>query len=164
MNAPNKTYKKAQHECVQFANEVRGIIDGVELEAPTIRATRVPSNVQKELVKLGLSAQADLLAQAEEKMLTGSASDGVKNCRSAVEQVLAQLLDRTGVGRTNSFKNDLERLVGHKYLEQVLATAIHEYYYRMVSEDVHDKYGARPKRLNTFSTLLRPLFRTCSSA
>jgi hypothetical protein len=135
----------AQHECIQLANEVRGMVEGVELEAPGTRATRLPSNVQKELVKLRLTAQAELLTQAQDKMLTGNSPDGVKNCRSALEQVLDELLDREGLGRTVSFKHNLDRLVAQKYLEPVLASSIYQFYYRLVSEDAHDKYSPRPQ-------------------
>jgi hypothetical protein len=135
----------AQHECASFANETRGIVEGTWDEEPAAGGSRFPSDVQNELMTFGMTKQAELLSEAEGKIAGGAPPDGVKNCRSALEQVVENLLARMQLDRANSFKNNLLRLVSHKYLDQQLADAIYEFYYRLVSEDAHDKYEAGPK-------------------
>lgn len=137
--------QEAQHECAMFASKLSGIIGGKEIEAPTARALALPSDVQRVLVALGMQSQANLLVEGEDKILSGNSPDGVKNCRSALEQVLQQLMTRKALDPTNSFKHNLERLVSKNYLNHTMKEAIYEFHYRLLCEDTHDKFSADPR-------------------
>jgi hypothetical protein len=145
MECTEQEIQDAQHEGIAFANKIRGVIGAAELEPPAPQGGRFPSSVQKNLTAFGMGRPAELLSEAEQKIVGGRSSDGVKNCRSALEQTLESLVERNGLGKTGSFRHNLDRLIAKKYLAKEMADAIYEFYYRLVSEDVHDKYSAGPK-------------------
>lgn len=132
--------QEAQHECTTFAGQLKGMMGAAELEKPSIHPPTLVTDVRRRLIALGMSKQAELLQEAEAKITAGVPSDGVKNCRSAVEQVSASLMTRVGLGQTDSFKHDLDRLVSNRRLDPWIADSIHRFYYALVSEDAHDKY------------------------
>jgi len=136
--------QEAQHECTEFANQLKGMMGAVELEPPAIRLAASITDLRKQLRRLGMPSQADLLVEAETKISIGQAPDGVKNCRSAVEQVLRNLMKRVGLDPTDSFKHDLDRLVKHQHVDPWISESIHQFHYRLLSEDAHDKYRPKP--------------------
>jgi len=134
LECTDQDIQEAQHECVLFADRLRGIMAGTELQPPSISSFGPVTDVRRRLIQFGLNSQADLLAQAETKIAKGEAQDAVKNCRSAVEQVTESLMMRQKLPPTNSFKNNLERLASKKYIDGWASSFIHEIYYSPVSQ------------------------------
>lgn len=137
--------EEAQHECMSFASQLRGIIGGREVEPPRVMSPVSQTDVRRRLVSFNMTSQAELLASAETKIQKGEAPDGVKNCRSALEQTVEKLITRINLEPTDSFRHNLDRLVKNRYLDPLIADSIQEIHYRLLSEDVHDKYSPKPK-------------------
>jgi len=145
LECTDQDIQEAQHECVLFAERLRGIMAATELQPPSVSSFGPVTDVRRRLIQFGLNSQADLLAQAETKIPKGEAQDAVKNCRSAVEQVTESLMMRQKLLPTNSFKNNLERLVSKKYIDGWASSFIHDIYYSPVSQIAHDKDAVGPQ-------------------
>lgn len=146
LECTSQEIQDAQHECISFVQSVlKGMPGGIEIDPPSVRSASLMTDVCRRLTMWGMPSQADLLDKAEAKIIAGAPEDGAKNCRSAVEQVLENLMIRVGLERTDSFTHNLERVASHRYLDPWVAESIHQFYYRLVSEDAHDKYRPGPK-------------------
>jgi len=146
LECTDQEIQDAQHECISFVQSVlKGMSGGTEIDPPSVRSARLTTDVRRRLTMWAMPSQADLLDKAEAKIIAGAPEDGAKNCRSALEQVLENLMTRVSLERTDSFIHNLERVASHKYLDPWVVESIHQFYYRLVSEDAHDKYKAGPK-------------------
>lgn len=145
MECTPQQIEEAQHECSSFVNELRGILGGDELQSPQVTASGPATDVRRKLVQFGLNSQADLLTQAETKIMAGQIDDGVKNCRSAIEQIAEKLMIRHRLRPTNAFANNISSLESNKYLDPQIGEFIRKGLYTVLSGVAHDKYAPGPK-------------------
>jgi len=145
LECTSQQIEEAQHECCSFADELRGMLGGTELQAPQVSAVGPATDVRRKLTRYGLDSQADLLTQAETKIMGGQVEDGVKNCRSAVEQVTEKLIIRHGLHPTNTFANNITSLESNKYLDPQIGEFIRRGLYAFLSSVAHDKYAPTPR-------------------
>ena len=145
LECTDQQVQEAQHECVAFADALKGMMGAAVLEMPSVMSVRSTINVGKRLLVSGMPSQSDLLSQAEAKIATGQTEDGVKNCRSVAEQVLENLMKRVGLDPTDSFKHNLDRLASHKHIDPWMTESIYNFYYRFLSEATHDRFKPGPK-------------------
>lgn len=145
LECTSQQIEEAQHECCSFADQLRGMLGGAELQAPQVSAVGPATDVRRKLTRYGLDSQADLLTQAEMKIMGGQVEDGVKNCRSAVEQVTEKLIIRNGLHSTNTFANNITSLESNKYLDPRIGEFLRRGLYAFLSSVAHDKYAPTPR-------------------
>jgi len=142
-NFTENQVQEALFECKGFVKQVMSIFKGKEIEPVSVYPIIQRTEIKSRLLNLGLKVIVEILDRAERHIVQNNFIESLKSSRTAFEKMIDWEMEKRGLGKTSSYKNDLERLKSKGYLDAE-TTKLLQSYYGCLSDAVHEKAVTPP--------------------
>ena len=131
--------QEALSECKKFVKQVMSIFKGKEIEPVSVYPIIRRAEIKSRLINLGLKRIVDLLDRAERHIVQSNFEASLMSSRTAFEKMVDWQMKKRGLGKTSSYRNDLDRLRSKGYLDLETAELLKSYYRCLSNIGVHEK-------------------------
>jgi len=136
--------QEALIECRIFVKQIMSIFKGKEVEPISVYPIIQKTEIKSRLLNLGLKEVVSPLDKAERHIVQNNFTDSLKSSRTAFEKMIDWQMKKRGLGKTNNYKNDLERLRSKGYLDSETAELLQTYYKCLSNIAVHEREKVEP--------------------
>jgi len=136
--------QEALIECKVFVKQVMSIFKGKEVEPVSVYPIIQKTEIKSRLLNLGLKEVVSQMDKAERHIIQKNFTESLKSSRTAFEKMIDWQMKKRGLGKTNNYKNDLERLRSKGYLDSGTTELLQTYYKCLSNIAVHEKGEVEP--------------------
>jgi hypothetical protein len=135
--------QEALLECKIFVKQIMSTFRVKEIEPVSVYPIIPRREIKSRLLNLGLKKIVDLLDKAERHVVQNNFEASLTSSRTAFEKMVDWQMKKRGLGKTNNYKNDLERLKSKGYLDTDTTKLLQSYYRCLSNLGTHEK-GVKP--------------------
>jgi len=105
-------------ECKSFVRQIMSMFKAKEVEPVSVYPIIQRTEIKGRLTNLGLKVVVGHLDKAEKHITQNNFEDSLKSSRTAFEKTIDWEMKKRGLGNTDNYKNDLERLRSKGFLDK----------------------------------------------
>jgi hypothetical protein len=136
--------QEALIECSLFLKKIMSGLRGKWIEPVSVHPVIQRQEIKSRLLNLGLKETVDHLDKAERHIVQNNFEESLKSSRTAFEKMIDWEMKKRGLGETNNYKNNLERLKSKGFIDPLTTELIQTYYRCLSNIAVHAKGEVPP--------------------